>query len=115
MSSVVYAPPEPPKLMVYAVTPKVSMKCSLPIMAGSQARNGLQLFVGCFSVLMNSAQPSPRRVVFIPVSGFTPSPAPWTYQPPGQPAPWIAIRPLFQPFGGEKGLGAGSLVGSCST
>ena len=33
------------------------------------------------------------------------------YQPPGQALPWPAIRRLFQPLGGENGVGAGSDVG----
>ena len=36
-------------------TPKVSMKCSLPIIVVSPARNELQLFDGCWSVLMKIA------------------------------------------------------------
>src|SRR6267142_4171562 len=95
--------------------PKVSMKCSLAIIAVSAATNALQLVPGGVSVLAKIAQPSLRRVIFAPVTGFVPCAAPWMYQPPGQPPPWVAIRPLFQPFGGENGLGAGSLVGSCST
>ena len=54
--------------------------------------------------------------MFTPVTGFTPCAAPWMYQPPGQPSPWMASRRLFHAFGGEMtGCGAGSVVGSCST
>ena len=51
----VYAPPDPPVLTVYAGTPNVSMKCSFPIIVVSPARNGLQLLVGWLSVLANNA------------------------------------------------------------
>src|SRR5215472_14924341 len=105
----VYAPPEPPVLSVKNGTPKVLMKCSLPIIALSPATNGLQLFDGFWSVLMKSAYPCDR---YRSCKTFTPSAVPWVYQPPGQPAPCIAIRRLFQPAGGEKGLGSGSEVGS---
>src|SRR5918993_4002454 len=83
--SLVYAPPDPPVLRVYKGTPKVSMKCSLPIIVVSPARNELQLFEGCCSVLINIAQPSPSRVIFAPARMLTPCAAPWRYQPPGQP------------------------------
>ncbi len=51
----VYAPPDPPALIVYTGTPNVSMKCSLPIIVVSPARNALQLLVGWLSVLMKNA------------------------------------------------------------
>ena len=56
-------------LSVKKGTPKVSMKCSFPIIVVSPARNGLQLLVGWFSVFVKSAYPSARRATF---SGFTP-------------------------------------------
>src|SRR5262245_27618173 len=111
----VYAPPDPPVLTVYAGTPNVSMKCSFPIIVVSPARKGLQLLVGWLSVFANSAYPSPSRVRLSAVSRLTPSAAPWRYQPPGQPLPCCAIRRLFQPLGGENGVGGASEVGSCKT
>src|SRR5215831_7609936 len=90
----VYAPPEPPVLSVKNGTPNVLMKCSLPIIALSPAKNGLQLLDGFCSVLMNSAYPRERYMSLI---GFTPSCDPWVYQPPGHPAPWMAINFRFHP------------------
>src|SRR5215471_16916512 len=105
----VYAPPDPPVLMVKKGTPKVLMKCSLPIIALSPATNGLQWFDGFCSVLMKSAYPWER---YRSCRTLTPSCVPWVYQPPGQPAPCIATKRLFRPCGGVKGEGSGSEVGS---
>src|SRR5215204_1064042 len=112
--SPVYAPPEPPMLTVKEGTPKVSMKCSFPIIVVSPARKGLQLFVGWLRVLVKIAYPSPSRVTFTPVSGFTPSAPPWRYHPVGQPDPCTAINRRFQAGGGLNGVGAGSVRGLCN-
>src|SRR5262245_54021997 len=90
-------------------TPKVSMKCSFPIMVVSPARKGLQLFVGWLRVLMQYAYPSPSLVGS---SGLTPITPPCRYHPLGHPAPWMAMSRLFHAGGGENGVGAGSFVGS---
>ena len=50
-----------------------------------------------------------------PARARLPCAPPWMYHPAGQPKPSIAISRLFQPFGAENGVGAGSLVGSCNT
>ena len=44
-----------------------------------------------------------------------PPAVPWIYQPPGQPAPWMAITRPFHPFGGVFHEGDASAVGSNST
>src|SRR5258708_32077753 len=98
-----YVPPEHPGLTVERGTPYVSMKCSFPIMAASADRTELQLLDGCWSVLLNVAYPSPRRVGLNRLASSTPGraklpiDAPWTYQPPGQPTPSMAISRRFHP------------------
>src|SRR5881392_1708216 len=111
----VIAPPELPNESVYIGTPKVSMKCSLPMTAASAASVRLQLLDGCCSVLLNTPQPSDSRSSWSPVRMFTPSESPCTYQPPAQPVPCTASSRRFQPLGGVNGVGATSVVGSWST
>src|SRR6266404_9820712 len=94
------------------------MTCSLVIIADSPDNTELQLFDGCWSVLVNNAYPSPSLAGLSKLKSSSPtvilpSAAPWIYQPPGQPYPSIAINRLFQPLGGVNGDGAGSEVGSC--
>ena len=91
------------------------MKCSLPIIVASPATVALQLFAGCWSVLMNSA-PAFRQTLQV-VAGENVHALGGALDVPAAraPRPVLGEQLRFQPLGGVNGVGAASEVGSKST